>query len=62
MVEIISNRTLSEEELNNIKDILQNSECPNESLSNSIDGYKEMITATETIIIGNEEGRFLYKV
>lgn len=62
MVEIISNRTLSEEELNNIKDILQNSECPNESLSNSIDGYKEMITTTETIIIGNEEGRFLYKV
>lgn len=62
MVEVISNRTLSEEELNNIKDILQNSECPNESLSNSIDGYKEMITTTETIIIGNEEGRFLYKV
>lgn len=62
MVEIISNRTLSEEELNNIKDIMQNSECPNESLSSSIDDYKKMVTTTETIIIGDEEGRFLYKV
>lgn len=62
MVEVISNRKLSEEELNNIKDIMANSQCPNESLSNSIDGYKEMITTTETIVIGDEEGRFLYKV
>lgn len=53
-IEVHSDRPLTDMELQNIQDILQNSQCPNESLINSIDGYRSLSDGVVTI--GTGEG------
>lgn len=53
-IEVHSDRPLMDTELQNIQDILQNSQCPNESLINSIDGYRSLSDGVVTI--GTGEG------
>ena len=53
-IEVHSDRPLTDTELQNIQNILQNSKCPNESLINSIDGYRSL--SDGVITIGTGEG------
>lgn len=40
---ILSRRPLTQNELNQVKDILQQSRCPNESLSNTFDRFTGLV-------------------
>ena len=54
MIEVQSSREISPEELKKIQDIFLESQCPNESLINSIDGCKGFHNGVVTI--GDGEG------
>lgn len=54
MIEVRSDREVSPGELKKIQDIFLESQCPNESLLNSIDGCKGFRDGVVTI--GNGEG------
>jgi hypothetical protein len=56
MIKVISHRELSENEKAQIADIFEHSNCPHESLTNSIEGY-EGIDGNIITIGGEDEVR-----
>ena len=54
MIEVRSDRVLTDKELKKVQDIFLESQCPNESLINSIDGCKGLRDGVVTI--GDGEG------
>jgi len=66
IVKVESQRKLSEEELNKISDIMQHSQCQNESLISSFDdclGYRfGIIYFGEELPTSSNDAQFVYQV
>ena len=55
-IKVISNEFITQETLQKIRDIFSESNCPNESLLNSIPGFNRI--CDDVVIIGNADLHF----